>query len=161
MAENPTQNPPDGAGAQVETPPGGAKFIFLPSAPRIFVLQPTRKGAHNPVTGQPSNIKGVTIEPKMFPSDARVRYVDTATLPVVKRADHPISPAELAALIRATKTYERGQVVEYEDYKVVREAEIKQIKARAEFEKSIAADLSKKRGKNGNGELVKLMFGAK
>lgn len=142
------QNPPE----YEPTKPLVTKYIFLPSAPRQMTLIKTERG-YDPNTGKVKDIPGVVIKPQMYVHDPRVRYVDLADDPSLRRAVAPTTVAQLVTALQNSLTWGREQIIPLSEYEEWREIEIKEIESIAKAREAASKAADGKKGKRGGAAL--------
>lgn len=145
---NPEQEPeqePELEAEEVQTLP--LKFVMKKGCPRMKTLRPSRTGVDS-ISGIKFTIPGVVWVARKYQPDPAIRIIDVQEQDAVRRAEFPIEPEDMARMIMASKEFQRGLLIPWEDYldeKAEAKAELDAIlKVRAEHQAMRAAKAGKR-----------------
>jgi hypothetical protein len=128
--------------------PAGLKFALLKGAPRMMTLRPSGR-RHDDLLNTTVLVPGVTWHAVPVLGDPGVRMLDCMQAQETKRADYPVKPEELAAMIRQTTYYRNGLIIEWAEYEELRAFDRERQAKMQQMDEEFKAKRAARAGKRG------------
>lgn len=150
----PTPNSPDYQPGTEGEPsreyPDNYVLLLGDGCPRLFTVRPSRQETARTNTGNAVvEIPGIQVRGIRLPNDKKAAMVNVRQHPAVRRAQFPVTQAELCELIEGTHWFQESKIVTLAEYNELRDLEREAKEAAKKNEDALRERIAAKRGKRG------------